>query len=143
MTSDPNGNAKRCSVLIVNCTGRETAHSQALQQRGFHVVELSEWPSDAVVVDYEILIIVLRRMESVSMTAARMRAKPRFGNRVLIGVTDSAPSAAERRHAIISGFDDLVGESRDSRVLIARILRMLRSRPEHRCLVPDKKRPAA
>jgi len=143
MTSDPNGNAKRCSVLIVNCTGRETAHSQALHYRGFHVVELSEWPSDAVVVDYEILIIVLRRVESVSMTAARMRAKPRFGNRVLIGVTESAPSAAERRHAIISGFDDLVGESRDSRVLIARILRMLRSRPEHRCLVPDKKRPAA
>jgi hypothetical protein len=143
MTSDPNGNAKQCSVLVVNCTGRETAHSQALQLRGFRVVELSEWPSDHVVLEYEIVIIVLRRMDSVSMTAARMRAKPRFGNRVLIGVTESAPSAAERRHATVSGFDDIVGESRDSRILVARILQTLRARPEHRCLVPEKKRPAA
>ena len=81
--------------------------------------------------------------DDVSMTAARMRAKPKFGMRVLIGVMDSAPSAAERRHAMISGFDDIVGESRDSRVLIAHILRLLRARPEHRCLLPDKKRPAA
>jgi hypothetical protein len=143
MTSDPNGNAKQCSVLVVNCTGRETAHSQALQLRGFRVVELSEWPSDHVVLEYEIVIIVLRRMDSVSMTAARMRAKPRFGNRVLIGVTESAPSAAERRHGTVSGFDDIVGESRDSRILVARILQTLRARPEHRCLVPERKRPAA
>jgi hypothetical protein len=143
MTSDPNGNAKQCSVLVVNCTGRQTAHSQALQLRGFRVVELSEWPSDHVVLEYEIVIIVLRRMDSVSMTAARMRAKPRFGMRVLVGVTESAPSAAERRHAIISGFDDIVGESRDSRVLIARVIQRLRARPEHRCLLPEKTRPAA
>ena len=107
------------------------------------MAELLEWPSDDVVLGFEVVIIVLRRMDSVSMTAARMRAKPRFGMRVLIAVMDSAPSAAERRHAILSGFDDLVGESRDSRVLIAHILRMLRARPEHRCLVPEKKRPAA
>jgi response regulator RpfG family c-di-GMP phosphodiesterase len=143
MTSVPSGNDKQCSVLIVNCTGRETAHSQALQQRGFRVVELSEWPSDGVVLQYEIVIIVLRRMDSISMTAARMRAKPKFGMRVLIGVTESAPSGAERRHAVVSGFDDMVGESRDSRILIARILRTLRERPEHRCLVPERKRPAA
>ena len=143
MTSDSTGNIKQCSVLVVNCAGQETAHRQALQLRGFRVAELSEWPSDAVVLDYEVVIIVLRRMDSVSMTAARMRAKPKFGMRVLIGVMDSAPSAAERRHAMISGFDDIVGESRDSRVLIAHILRLLRARPEHRCLLPDKKRPAA
>ena len=107
------------------------------------MAEVSEWPSDDVVLEYEIVIIVLRRMDSVSMMAARMRAKPRFGMRVLIGVTESAPSAAERRHATLSGFDDIVGESRDSRVLIAHIIRLLRARPEHRCLLPDKKRPAA
>jgi hypothetical protein len=143
MTSDPNGNSKQCSVLVVNCTGRETAHVQPLQLRGFRVVELSQWPTDDVVLDYEVVIIVLRRMDSVSMTAARMRAKPRFGMRVLVGVTESAPSAAERRHAIVSGFDEIVGESRDSRVLIARILRTLRARPEHRCLLPEKNRRAA
>jgi len=143
MTSDSNGNSKQCSVLVVNCTGRETAHSQSLQLRGFQVVEMAEWPADEVVLQHEIVIIVLRRMDSVSVTAARMRAKPRFGNRVLIGVTETAPSAGERRHAILAGYDDLVGESRDSRILVARVMRMLRARPEHRCLVPEKKRPAA
>lgn len=143
MTSDPNGNSKQCSVLVVNCSGRETAHSQALRLRGFRVVEVAEWPADEIALEHEIVIIVLRRLDSVAVTAARMRAKPRFGNRVLIGVTESAPSAVERRHAILAGYDDLAGESRDSRVLIARILRMLRSRPEYRCLVPDKNRPAA
>jgi len=143
MTSDPNGDNKQCSVLVVNCTDRQTAHSQSLQLRGFRVIEVSEWPTDEMVLEHEVVIIVLRRMDSVSMTAARMRAKPRFGSRILVGVTESAPSAGERRLAIVSGFDDIVGESRDSRVLIARILRVLRTRPEHRCLVPDKKRPAA
>jgi hypothetical protein len=143
MTSDAYADDKQCSVLVVNCTGRQTAYSQSLQLRGFRVIEVLEWPTDEMVLEHEVVIIVLRRMDSVSMTAARMRVKPRFGTRVLVGVTESAPSAAERRHAIISGFDDIVGESGDSRVLIARILRVLRARPEHRCLVPDKKRPAA
>lgn len=143
MTSDPNGNGKQCSVLVVNCTGRETAHTQSLQLRGFRVIEVSEWPTDEIALGHEVVIIVLRKIDSVSVTAARMRAKPRFGNRVLVGITESAPSAGERRHAILAGYDDLVGESRDSRVLIARILRMLRARPEHRCLVPERKRSAA
>src|SRR5262245_7228584 len=143
MTSDPNGNSKQCSVLVVNCTGRETAHSQSLETRGFRVIDVAVWPTDEVVLEHEVVILVLRKPVSVSVTAARMRGKPRFGKRVLIGVTESAPSAGERRHAVLAGYDDLVGESRDSRILIARILRMLRARPEHRCLLPDKKRPAA
>jgi DNA-binding response OmpR family regulator len=137
------GNVKQCSILIVNCSGREMMHAQALQQRGFLVVATSEWPSDDVVTHYEIVIVVLRDLDIVSGVAARMRAKPRFGNRVLIGVTRRPPSAAERRHAMVSGFDDIVGESNDSRILVARILQRLRRLPEHRCLVPDRKRPAA
>jgi hypothetical protein len=137
------GNVKQCSVLIVNCSGRGTSHSQRLQQRGFRVVETAEWPSHDVVTEYEVVVIVLREMDSVSVVAARMRAKPRFGNRVLIGLTRLPPSAAERRYAIVAGFDDLVGETDDSRILVARILQRLRARPEHRCLVPERKRPAA
>ena len=143
MMADGQGNVKQCSVLIVNCSGRETTHSQALLQRGFRVVEMAEWPPDDIPTQYEVVLVVLREMDIISGVAARMRAKPRFGNRVLIGVTRKPPSAAERRHAIISGFDDLVGESHDSRILIARILQRLRALPEHRCLVPDRKRPAA
>jgi hypothetical protein len=134
---------KQCSVLIVNCSGREIAHRRALLRRGFRVDEIAEWPFDDVVTQYEVVVLVLREMDSISVIAARMRAKPKFGNRVLIGVTRLSPSAAERRHAIVSGFDDVVGDSNDARVLVARILQRLRARPEHRCLVPDRKRPAA
>ena len=134
---------KQCSVLIVNCSGRGSSHGQALQQRGFRVVEIAEWPSDDVVKEYEVVVVVLRETDSVSVIAARMRAKPGFGTRILIGLTSVAPSAAERRYASVAGFDDLAGESNDSRILVARILERLRARPEHRCLVPERKRPAA
>jgi len=143
MMPDAKANVKQCSVLVVNCAGREVSHIQALQRRGFRVAETTEWPSDDVVTQYEVVVIVLREMDSISVIAARMRAKPRFGNRVLIAVTRTSPSAAERRHAVISGFDDIVGDSQDSRILIARIMQRLRARPEHRCLVPDRRRPAA
>lgn len=134
---------KQCSVLIVNCSGREVSHIQPLQRRGFRVVEMLEWPPDDVVTAYEVVVIVLRETDMVSVIAARMRAKPKFGKRVLIGLTPRQPSAAERRYAVISGFDDLVGESHDSRILVARIMQRLRAVPEHRCLVPERKRPAA
>lgn len=134
---------KQCSVLVVNCGGRETAHAQALERRGFRVVETAEWPADSVVLEYEVVVAVVRQMDTVCMLAARIRAKPRFGHRVLIGVTLTTPFAQERRNAIVAGFDDVVAESRDSRVLIARILRRLRARPEHRCFLPDRKRSAA
>jgi hypothetical protein len=134
---------KQCSVLVVNCSGREIAHGQALERRGFRVVETDEWPADDVVLEYEVIIVVVRDMETVCMLAARMRAKPRFGHRVLIGVNPTTPSVLERRNAIVAGFDDVVAESRDSRVLIARILRRLHARPEHRCFLPDRKQSAA
>lgn len=143
MMGEGESNLKQCAVLVVNCSGREITHSQALRQRGFRVVETVEWPADDVVTQYEVVIVVLREIDIMSVVAARMRAKPRFGNRILVGVTRTPPSAAERRLAIVSGFDDIVGESHDSRILIARILQQLRARPEHRCLVPERKRPAA
>jgi len=134
---------KQCAVLIVNCSGHEIAHRQALLRRGFRVDEMAEWPSDDVVTQYEVVVLVLRELDSVAVVAARMRAKPKFGNRVLVGVTRLPPSGTERRHAVVSGFDDVVGQSNDSRILVARILKRLRARPEHRCLLPDRKRPAA
>jgi DNA-binding response OmpR family regulator len=134
---------KQCSVLIVNCDHRKTAHRQALERRGFRVVETREWPGDCVVDGYEVVIVVLRHLETTGMLAARMRAKPRFGQRVLIGLSPTALTADDRRNAIGAGFDDVVPESGDSRTLIARILQRLRARPEHRCLLPDRKRSAA
>ena len=134
---------KQCSVLIVNCDHQETRHREALESRGFLVVETREWPDDGVVHAYEVVIVVLRHMESMGMLAARMRAKPRFGHRVLIGISPGTPTSDDRRNAIAAGFDDVIAESGGSRALIARILQRLRARPEHRCLLPDRKRSAA
>ena len=134
---------KQCSILIVNCSRRETAYLQPLEHRGFRVVETAEWPEDVEVRQYEVVILVLRNMETVCMLAARMRAKPRFGFRILLGVSPTTPSPEERRNAVGAGFDDVVGESGDSRALIAGILKILRARPEHRCFLPDLKRSAA
>lgn len=134
---------KQCSVLVVNCVGGEIAAVPALERRGFRVVQTDEWPADSVVVEYEVIVVVVRQLASICIVAARMRAKPRFGRRVLIGISLTSPSTQDRRNAIVSGFDDIVPESRDSRILIARILRRLRVNPEHRCYLPDLKRSAA
>jgi len=133
---------KQCSVLIVNC-GEEAPYRQRLERIGFRVSETCEWPADEVVTTFEVVIVLFRQLQTISMLAARMRAKPHFGHRVLIAVVPPTASADERRSAIGSGFDDVVSESKDARVLIARILRQLRSRPEHRCFLPDRKRRAA
>ncbi len=133
---------KQCSILIVNC-GAQPTQRQPFEKIGFHVDETFEWPDDDLIMGFEVVIVVVRHMERVAMLATRMRAKPRFGHRVLIAVVPPTASADERRAAVASGFDDVVSESSDSRPLVARILRRLRARPEHRCFLPDRKRPAA
>ena len=133
---------KQCSLLIVNGSDRENAFGAELERRGFRVVTVTEWPPDHVVLDSEVVIVVLRTLESVGMLAARMRAKPRFGRRILIALAPTV-AATERRLAVAAGFDDAVAESGGPRVLIARILRILRTRPEHRCFLPELRRPAA
>ena len=133
---------KQCSILIVN-SGTETSHRQALERIGFKVSETCEWPDDDMIPAFEVVIVLLRHMQTAGMLAARMRAKPHFGHRVLIAVVPATASADERRSAVGNGFDDVVGDSRDSRQLIARIFRRLRLRPEHRCFLPDRKQRAA
>jgi hypothetical protein len=132
---------KQCSILIVG-GGAETQYRQALERIGFQVSETCEWPDDDVIPAFEVVIVSIRHMERVAMLAARMRAKPHFGHRVLIASVPPTASAEERRSAVASGFDDAVTE-KDARLLVARILRRLRSRPEHRCFLPDRKRRAA
>jgi hypothetical protein len=110
---------------------------------GFQVTATEEWPANDLVRAYEIVIVVLRHMVNASMLAARLRAKPHFGKRVMIAVVPSSATLDERRIAIGSGFDDVATDSEDSRTLIARVLRALRARPEYRCFLPDRKRPAA
>ena len=134
---------KQCAVLVINTDRRESVISATLEKVGFRVVQTAEWPADEVIRGFEVVIVLLRPMQAVSMLGPRLRAKPHFGQRVLIAVTPEPPSPQERRAGIGCGFDDVVGESRDARLLVARILRQLRARPEHRCFLPDLKRRAA
>ena len=136
------GVVKQCSVLVINSTGRATTYPATLQKVGFRVIETCEWPADETILAFEVVIVQLRDMAAVPMLAARLRAKPHFGHRVLIGITPGSTSAGDRRSAVTSGFDDVVEESQP-RVMVARILRQLRARPEHRCYLPDLKRHAA
>jgi hypothetical protein len=132
----------QCSILIVNCSERESPYREELKRRGFRVVEVNEWPPDDVVLDSQVVLVVLRQLDTICMLAARMRAKPRFGRRILIALVPTVTDA-DRRVAVGAGFDDVVGEAGGARVLIGRILRVLRTRPEHRCFLPDLKRRAA
>src|SRR3982751_7123524 len=70
-------NVKQCAVLIVNCSGHEIAHRQALLRRGFRVDEMAEWPSDEVVTQYEVVVLVLRELDRVAVGARRVRGKPK------------------------------------------------------------------
>jgi DNA-binding response OmpR family regulator len=134
---------KQCAVLVINSDGRQNTVQVTLEKVGFRVVEIGDWPSDEVIRGFEVVIVLLRKMETVSMLAPRLRAKPHFGQRVLIAVTQEQTSPEERRNGIGCGFDDVVCETRDARLLVARIIRQLRARPEHRCFLPDLKRRAA
>jgi DNA-binding response OmpR family regulator len=133
---------KQCSVLVINISGTETLYRLPLERVGFRVVETGEWPGDEIRA-FEVVIVLLRDMKNISMMAARLRAKPYFGQRVLIAVATDPPSIEERRTLIGCGFDDVLNESHEPRVVIARILKLLRARPEHRCFLPDLKRRAA
>jgi hypothetical protein len=71
---------KQCSVLVVNCDHRKTAHREALERTGFRVVETREWPDDEMGARVRSgnSRAAPSRMETMGMLAARMRAKPRF-----------------------------------------------------------------
>lgn len=128
---------KKCSILFINTDARKVPQRQALARLGFVVDEIREWPEDRVFLPFEVVIVLISHIEGAAMLAARIRAKPHFGNRVLIGVAPATASPTERRAAIGAGFDDVVGEQCDTRALLARILRPLRARGELRCVLPE------
>jgi hypothetical protein len=133
---------KQCAVLFVDVSGRETSHQKALEGIGFRVTTTTDWPADCVIRAFEVVIVALTHLGTASMVAARMRAKPHFGHRILVAIVPGATSPQDRRIAIGSGFDEVASESHDSRILIARVLRCLRGRPEYRCFLPDRKHAA-
>lgn len=127
---------KKCSILIINTAARKVPERQALVRMGFVVNETREWPEHGTLLAHEVVIVLISRIEGAAMLAARIRAKPHFGNRVLIGVVPATASPSQRRCAVGAGFDDVLGEQCEPRSLVARILRPLRERGELRCGLP-------
>jgi hypothetical protein len=126
---------KQCSVLFINPGGNNLAHAEALARAGFSVHETSEWPEDHTIRDHECVLLWVPQIVTASMQAARLRAKPHFGRRVLIAIV---PEASDRRPLTAAGFDDIVTDTTEARLVVARVFRRLRERPEYRCLLPPR-----
>jgi hypothetical protein len=134
----------QCSILYVT-SSREETHAGALKGLGFHVDEDAELPANEAVQTYHAVIVRADAGCHLPMLAARLRAKPRFGWRVLLALVPSVMAARDRREAIQSGFDDTLPDTCGARDLAAAILRLLRPYPEFRCILrtPGGRRKAA
>ena len=129
---------KQCSVLLVT-NGDLCTQRAALEKNGFLVTDMRDWPEDeTAILNHHVVIVRIRSLRNAPMIAARLRAKPRFGRRVLIGLVPESASLHERTGALTSGFDEVLSETCTSRQLIARILKRLRMVPEYHCLLPRK-----
>jgi hypothetical protein len=137
---------KQCAVMFVNPVREWTPHPEAMRAMGFVVHEVTDWPTeDAAVRDYHVVIVRVKDIARAPMLAARLRAKPHFGRRLLIALVPASAASPDRRAAEASGFDEVLNDGSDTRHLTTRILRRLRTRAELRCLLPppDRRRPAA
>lgn len=138
--------AKQCSVLLIDPAEKPAGHRRQLESKGFRVSEKRAWPEDdRDILHHEVIIVRLGAMNGASMLAARLRAKPQFGRRVLIALVPPSVSPRDRLSARTSGFDEVLTEGCDPRQLTSRILRRLRTRPEYHCVLPpgDRRRRAA
>ena len=132
---------KQCAVMFVNPVRDRTPHPEAMRAMGFVVREIVEWPNDdGAVREYHVVIVRLREIRAAPMLAARLRAKPHFGRRLLIALVPSETAPPDRRAAEASGFDEVLNDVCDTRHLTTRILRGLRTRPELRCVLPPRER---
>ncbi len=135
---------KQCAVMFLNPVREATAHPSEMRAMGFVVHEFPEWPDDTDAIrDYHVVVVHVPDIEAAPMLAARLRAKPHFGRRLLIALVPAATAQADRRAAEASGFDEVVNDCCDSRHLTTRILRGLRARPELRCILPPVPRRSA
>lgn len=135
----------QCSILFVKPAGQEASQTPALRTLGFRVDESEELPSNDAFAAYHVVVVQAGRDCNLPMLGARLRAKPRFGRRVLLALVTQAMPERDKREAILSGFDFALPETCTGRDLAATILRLLRPFPEYRCLLrsPTGRRKAA
>jgi hypothetical protein len=135
----------QCSILYVTSCRREESHAGALRTLGFRVDECEELPSNEAFAAYHAVIVRPASDCNLPMLAARLRAKPQFGRRVLLALVPDAMAARNKREAVVSGFDYTLPDNCTARDLAATVIRLLRPYPEYRCVLraPGGRRKAA
>lgn len=125
----------QCSILYINVDRVSDTQSAALRALGFDVVEVADVPVRETLATYHAVILRMQDGRRLTSVAARLRAAPLFGRRVLIALVPASVSVRERRDAVDSGFDLVLPQQCSARDLAASILTLLRRYPEHRCLL--------
>jgi len=135
----------QCSILYIQPGPRGQTHAGALRALGFAVDVADDLPSAESLASYHAVLVRVQHGAGLPVLGMRLRAKPRFARRVLIGIVPESCTERQRREAVQSGFDTTLTETCSSRDLAAHILRRLRPFPEYRCLLrtPNGRRKAA
>jgi hypothetical protein len=136
---------EQCSILYIQPGPREGMHVGALRALGFTVDIVNDLPPAETLAVYHAVLVRVPHGRGLTVLGTRLRAKPRFGRRVLIGLVPESCTDRERREAVQSGFDDTLPEACSPRDIAALVLRRLRPYPEYRCLLraPNGRRKAA
>ena len=135
----------QCSILFIKPGTRTDTHEKALRALGFSVDVVSDLPPSEILTAYHAVVLAVDISYNLAVLGTRLRAKPRFGRRVLIALVPDAFSERQRRDATMCGFDLTLPSACSPRDLAANILRRLRPYPEYRCLLraPKGRRKAA
>ena len=134
----------QCSILYILPGLDGGTHVDALRDLGFSVDLADDLPPSEKFTAYHAVVVRVADC-NLSGLGARLRAKPKFGRRVLIGLVPRSCTDRQRRDAAHSGFDVTLNHGCSTRDLAAHILRRLRPFPEYRCLLraPNGRRKAA
>lgn len=135
----------QCSILYIRERDTDEPRTCALRSLGFRVDESPDLPANDAFAEYHAVIVHPSATCHLPMLAARLRAKPRFGRRVLLALVPETMKPRDRGDAVLSGFDATMPETCGARDLAATVLRLLRPYPEYRCLLrsPGGRRKAA
>lgn len=135
----------QCSILYIKPGTREDAHAAPLRTLGFSVDVVDDLPPADVFTRYHAVIVCVADAADLPGLGAHLRAKPRFGRRVLIALVPDSATERQRRDAASAGFDVTLRRDCSPRDLASHVLRRLRYFPEYRCLLraPNGRRKAA
>jgi hypothetical protein len=136
---------KQCGILFIGPCGSDEARLAALRSLGFRVYETEHLPSGEELEGFHAIVVRAIAGCSLPMIAARLRAKPLFGRRLLVALVPDGVSEHDNREALMSGFDETLPDRCSAREIAAHVLHLLRGFPEYRCLLraPNGRRKAA